>query len=683
MKSLKKKLILGFSLSMSIILTFTSIMTFNLTKNKLKTQLQTNEMAVAEQISNNIDKSMNEVKSIGSCISLINKNLNYTKDNHITLKKHLEISLSEILVSNDDLETVYTFFRPDMQINNEMPYECILRDENKNALAFQPTNINEFKYWEQNWYETAKSNENFVWTEPYLEDATGRKLISGVQKMVNPKGEFIGVSGIDVNMDRIENIMTNFKLEEGAFCFIVSQDGTYIYHPNKDYILTKNISFNGDPLSVLTNELKDDDKGFNNLVVDNKEYSVFTQNIPSTGWDLGVAYPVELITNELYALLFTDIICLFIGIILTVATSILISKNILKNISKGVELSNAVSKGDLTYNVSLKSNDEISILINAMDQSSKSIKNILGNLNDDIVNLNEIVNQLQNSGKDIFTASNDITSQIKNVQADITDQNKNISEIYNNFDEIDGFMANIYTLSEENLNRTIQSVNVINSTKEITETSIRELTNVVNLTKFAVDSINKLEKRTKQIENTLKSIQNISKRTKLLSLNASIEANSAGEAGKGFNVVAQEIKNFSQETEIVVQNIEALINEIIKESNDAAKFMNMDIHNSLQELTKIKDSQSALNDIAKNLSDFEDFAKKLNNLIEFQKTSSNVIKTSLKDIELSSSKIESSINDILDYNMKHEDTVNVLNKSSKSLNTITKSLKNLISKFKM
>ncbi|MDW8800301.1 methyl-accepting chemotaxis protein [Clostridium sp. A1-XYC3] len=683
MKSVKRKLILWFSLSMSVILIFTSMLNFNLTKNKLKDQLQANERAVAEKISSDIDKNMKEIQSIGSSISLMSERLKYDKNNYVEVKDYLQQSLSEILKSNKDLETAYTFFKPEMRIDNELPYECIMRDKEKGAIPFTASDINDFKYWEQDWYKIGQGYESYKWTEPYYEEATGRKLISGVQKMVDKDGNFIGVSGIDVNMDRIENIMKELKLEKGAFCFLVSEKGTYIYHPNKEYVLKKKISDTNDPLSALSGKLSKNSEDFSNVVMENKEYYLFNEKISSTGWQLLIAYPVDIITNELYALLLTDIVGLFIGIMLTILTSILISKSILKNINKGVELSKALSTGDLTYNVNLEVKDEIGILINAMNESSKSIRTIVGGISKDILRLNGIVSELQNSSVGISRTSSDIISQIRSVQSDINLQNKNIDDIYASFHKIDGFMDNIYNLSEENVNKTIQSVKAINTTKDITETSIRELGNVIDLVKFAVDSINKLEERTKQIEGTLESIKKISKQTKMLSLNASIEAGKAGESGKGFAVVAQEIKKFSNETEGVLRNIEKLINEIIVESNSAAKSMNMDVKNTMEELSKIKNSQLVLNDIVNNLSTFEEFSRKLSNLVETQKKASSIINKSLKDISDSSNKIELSINDILEYNVKQEETVYTLNESSNILNTITNSLKNLISKFKI
>ena len=70
-----------------------------------------------------------------------------------------------------------------------------------------------------------------------------------------------------------------------------------------------------------------------------------------------------------------------------------------------------------------------------------------------------------------------------------------------------------------------------------------------------------------KINEAVSGINDISDQTKLLSLNASIEAARAGAAGKGFAVVAEEVRVLSETTKQLTLNIDALLQEMNGASN--------------------------------------------------------------------------------------------------------------------
>lgn len=73
----------------------------------------------------------------------------------------------------------------------------------------------------------------------------------------------------------------------------------------------------------------------------------------------------------------------------------------------------------------------------------------------------------------------------------------------------------------------------------------------------AIINFNSLQKK----YNFVDYIKKISSQTNLLALNASIKA----EAGKVFSVVANEIRNLSEETDTAVSQIENIVKEILSE----------------------------------------------------------------------------------------------------------------------
>ncbi|MCY6369510.1 methyl-accepting chemotaxis protein [Clostridium ganghwense] len=683
MKSIKSKLIFWFSLTISLILVLTCFFNYDEAKKKIVHEFEQKEFMNTQKIANDIGKTIKGVEAQGNTVASMSKSLEYKKENYNTVKMYLKESLSYVLKQDKNLETVYTFFKPSMQIEKELPYVCILRDEDKNPASFQTDSIDDFKYWEQDWYKIGIKSKDFIWTEPYLEDATGRKLISGVKMLENNNNQIIGVSGIDVNLNRIQRIMENIDLKNNGFPLLISKKGTYIYHPNSEYILKKSISNEQDEINILYDKLNNKESGVEITDYNKEKYYAFWQNIESTDWQLVILYKKAAIIGKLNSILFADILILFIGIAFTVIISAFLSKRFLRDIDIGIECSKALENGDLTQNIDVQEENEMGILIRAINQSSKSIRTIIYSVKNDISGLKQISNDLQTSNDEIVSTAGDIDNQVKKVKADITKQNDNINNIYESFDDVDSSMDKIYTASKENVEKTSDSVKVVRETKALMKTSVEELDKIISLVNFAAHSINNLEARTKQIEGTLDMIKNISKQTNLLSLNASIEAARAGEAGKGFSVVAEEVRKLATETNNTLIKIENLVNEIRKESKETVKAMNVDVENTVMKLTSIKDTQSNLNSIIGNLDNFEEYSEELSHMIQDQKNFNESVRNLLETIIQSSEEIKSSIDSILQASIKQESTVDSLTKGSNTLNSISKSLENLISKFKI
>jgi methyl-accepting chemotaxis protein len=98
----------------------------------------------------------------------------------------------------------------------------------------------------------------------------------------------------------------------------------------------------------------------------------------------------------------------------------------------------------------------------------------------------------------------------------------------------------------------------------------------------AVQSVQELSGRTRQIQNFVKQIGGIADQTNLLALNAAIEAARAGETGRGFAVVAEEVRKLAEDSNVAAKSIAELA-EIISGDLDHMVAISLDNAKASQE----------------------------------------------------------------------------------------------------
>ncbi|KAB0582961.1 putative transducer [Campylobacter sputorum subsp. bubulus] len=86
-------------------------------------------------------------------------------------------------------------------------------------------------------YSRAKSLRQPIVTEPYFYEINAQKvMITTFSVPIELNGEFIGVIGCDISLEELNKNLAQTKILESGFVSIISQEGNFVTHKNKEML---------------------------------------------------------------------------------------------------------------------------------------------------------------------------------------------------------------------------------------------------------------------------------------------------------------------------------------------------------------------------------------------------------------------------------------------------------------
>ncbi|MBL8214316.1 MAG: methyl-accepting chemotaxis protein [Bryobacterales bacterium] len=200
-----------------------------------------------------------------------------------------------------------------------------------------------------------------------------------------------------------------------------------------------------------------------------------------------------------------------------------------------------MEQGDLRHTLNLAGKDEMAQLANAHDGTAARLR--------------EMLHRVQAAAVQMETATKNLVAMQNRVADNSTSTADQASQVSASSEEVSASVGTVAANSTE-MAASIREIAARTNESAILSRDAR------SAAQHAKDQAAHLTTSATEINTALVLITEIANQTKLLALNASIEAARAGQAGRGFNVVAQEVGDLALNSMKTAQDIAARVGNI-------------------------------------------------------------------------------------------------------------------------
>ncbi|WP_245809380.1 methyl-accepting chemotaxis protein, partial [Desulfamplus magnetovallimortis] len=421
---------------------------------------------------------------------------------------------------------------------------------------------------DRDYFQSAMSG-NVIIGEPVISKASGESVVVVAVTLKNSSNSFAGILASVVKLTALSDEITQVKIGETGYPFMVAKDGLFIAHPVKEYIFDLNVAKLQGMEEIARRSLAHE-SGVEKYRFKGVDKIAGFAPVDSTGWSLVVTQNESEFMAPVVSIRNVVLLAGGIFLVLTVLAVLLFVKGIMALLghdpSEIAKVADLIAAGDLTFE---------------FQSNGKQITGVYANMKQMSDNLKNMFKEISGGVQTLTSSSTELSAVSLQVSSSAEQSSEKANNVSSAAEEMATAMNSVAAATEQ----TTTNLQMIVSAAEEMSATINEIaSNTAKGSKTTSDAVAKAEhisrkvdalgRAAMEISKVTETISDISEQTNLLALNATIEAARAGEAGKGFAVVAGEIKALAKQTAEATDEIGLKIGEVqttTRESVDAIK----------------------------------------------------------------------------------------------------------------
>jgi len=257
-----------------------------------------------------------------------------------------------------------------------------------------------------------------------------------------------------------------------------------------------------------------------------------------------------------------------------------------------------LADGDLTAYATV-TEDITGAIADSVNYTIDELRTLVTTINSTAEEVSQSTEKTQQTAIELAEASKKQAREIASASAAVTDMAESMSAVSSDAD-------NSAQVAQK-------SVDIAQKGAQVVRNTIGSMENIRETIQETSKRIKRLGESSQEIGDIVGLITEIADQTNILALNAAIQASTAGDAGRGFAVVADEVQRLAERAGNATKQIEALVNTIQTDTNEAVKSMEMSTagvvsgaamaENAGEALQEIESVNTELSHLIKGISD--------------------------------------------------------------------------------
>lgn len=244
-----------------------------------------------------------------------------------------------------------------------------------------------------------------------------------------------------------------------------------------------------------------------------------------------------------------------LAILLAVAFATLQSRQLTHIIQEYAGFAGRVAAGDLTTQLHLTTDDELSFLSRHLNSMVRSLA--------------ELAQEVQAASDDVAAAAAEILETVNKQTGTAHEQAASISQITSRMEVVRAVSEAVAAHARDLAQKAQTSMRVSHEGTEAVRAIIQGMEDIRLKVKAIAQDILHLAEKTKLIGEITATVNDLADQSNFLALNAAIEAARAGEQGKGFAVVANEVRVLAEQSKQATARVRTILEEIQKAMDTA------------------------------------------------------------------------------------------------------------------